>query len=63
MCTTKISELNFKLRDYVAAEEYTRKLLDLDKKYDKDADIQISTLYEGKYEIQRCLRRIELRAC
>lgn len=38
----KLSELNFKLRDFVAAEEYTRKLLDLDKKYDKDADIRLA---------------------
>lgn len=38
----KLSELNFKLRDYVAAEEYTKKLLDLDKKYDKEADYRLA---------------------
>jgi tetratricopeptide (TPR) repeat protein len=52
---TKLSELNFKLRDYVAAEEYTRKLLDLDKKYDKDADIRLALCMKANMKYKDAL--------
>ncbi len=51
----KLSELNFKLRDYVAAEEYTRKLLDLDKKYDKDADIRLALCMKANMKYKDAL--------
>lgn len=51
----KLSELNFKLRDYISAEEYTRKLLDLDKKYDKDADIRLALCMKANMKYKDAL--------
>lgn len=51
----KLSELNFRLRDFVAAEDYTKKLLDLDKKYDKDADIRLALCMKASMKYKDAL--------
>lgn len=51
----KLSELNFKLRDYVSSEDYTRKLIDLDKNYDKDAELRLALCMKANQKYKEAL--------
>lgn len=55
----KLSDLNFKLRDYVAAEDYTRKLLELDKKYDKDAEMRLALSLKANQKYKEATDELE----
>jgi len=54
----KLSELNFKLRDYVSSEEYTRKLIDLDKNYDKDAELRLALCMKANQKYKEALEEL-----
>jgi outer membrane protein OmpA-like peptidoglycan-associated protein len=55
----KLSELNFKLRDYVAAEDYTRRLLELDKNYDKEADFRLALSMKANTKYKEAIDELE----
>lgn len=55
----KLSELNFKLRDFVASEEYTRKLIDLDKNYDKDAELRLALAMKANQKYKDALEELK----
>jgi outer membrane protein OmpA-like peptidoglycan-associated protein/tetratricopeptide (TPR) repeat protein len=55
----KLSELNFKLRDYVSSEEYTRKLIDLDKNYDKDAELRLALCMKANQKYKDALEELK----
>jgi outer membrane protein OmpA-like peptidoglycan-associated protein/tetratricopeptide (TPR) repeat protein len=55
----KLSELNFKLRDFVTSEEYTRKLIDLDKNYDKDAELRLALCMKANMKYKDALEELK----
>lgn len=55
----KLSLLNFKLRDFHTSQEYTTKLLELDSKYDKDANLRLALCMKANKEYKDAIQELD----
>jgi hypothetical protein len=59
----KLSELNFKLRDYESCQKYTEMILELDRGYDKEAPMRLALALKANKKYKEAIQELnELKA-